>query len=254
MATERDVRPRDAEAEKRLMQKLRAKLADAGLLTDGEPEGDEPTTTENVDVIADTDETGTSAEGDETDIATGRGGGGGGGGGGGTSSTTVIEAVEGGTQQATPRRRRRRQQGLPTPQWIPADQWEDEFGYDPQRFAVVVRSADDTIIRYNEGWGTYLRHIAWFTTQWIPKHRSVRMRRIPSAVLIAEMQEQYHLDTAARYVCSLSEDPGFTEDLKRADSGEGPCLLTTGARGFVNVEAAVMVGLGSRQSTLAAAS
>jgi hypothetical protein len=159
-------------------------------------------------------------------------------------ATTPVTEAEGSGEHAVARRRRR--PGLPTPEWVSGEVWSEEYEYDPRRLVVVERSGNDVVIRYNLDHDIYVSQVAWFTEE-CARSRSPRIRRLPAPEIVAAVKEAYHLDSAPRYLWGMRMDPNFREVLDRPRSDpNAPCVMTIGAGGFNNVDQVIQADLEAR--------
>jgi hypothetical protein len=243
MARIRAERPRNLEAERRLLDKLRRKLS----RPNRDPESVDTSDARRGDPDV------TAGVGDEIDAGIG-----GYGNGdpnphqplrnprpGAANDTEPVHEADG--PGDTPVRTRPRRPGLPIPEWVHGDAWVDAHDYDPSRFVVVVRSGSDVIIRYNEDHEVYTTQVAWFT-QWCAEHRNRRLRRLPAAEVIESVKEAYHLDSAPRYLWGMRSNRSFRDVLDKAETDPQLCVMTIGAGGFNNVDQAIATDLAQRAS------
>jgi hypothetical protein len=214
MSRIRAAQPRNLDAERRLLSKLRRRIE----RTDREPE----------DMAAvDGSGPGSSGAGEPADAGTAQ----------------ERDRSPNPWPAPTPRRRR---PGLPIPEWISPEQWTSDFDYDEKRFAVVVRSGNEILIRYNLGHDIYVSQLEWFIDE-CSKSRSGRLRRLPRSEIAEAIKEAYHLDSAPRYLWGMRMDPNFREILDRPLSDPAaPCVMTVGAGGFNNVDQAIQADLEAR--------
>ncbi len=242
MSRIRAAQPRNLDAERRLLSKLRRRIE----RTDREPE----------DIAAiDSDATGSAGDGPAAEAGTAEhhertenswpapSSKPGSVPGDAPASQPVVEADGAGTSGTSPRRRR---PGLPIPEWISAERWTGEFEYDERRFVVVVRSGSDVVIRFNLGHEIYLRQVEWFVEE-CSKSRSGRVRRLPRSEIAEAIQEAYHLDSAPRYLWGMKMDPNFPAVLELPqEDPNAPCVMTVGAGGFNNVDHVIHADLIAR--------
>lgn len=243
MARIRASRPRNLEAERRLLEKLRRRINRADR------------DSEDVEVVS--SDAGESGAGLPTDSGTGRDRAqnesnwpppspdSGPVAGDSPESAPAVEAHGEGAQQSA---RRRRRPGLPTPEWVSGQEWTNDHGYRTDRFIVVERSGSDIVIRYNLDHEIYQSQVDWFTAE-CSRSRSPRMRRLPTAEIADAIREAYHLDSAPRYLWGMRSNPNFPEVLGLPDADpDAPCVMTIGAGGFNNVDHAIQADLETRAS------
>ncbi len=158
-------------------------------------------------------------------------------------STGVVEAEGAGGQATVPRRRR---PGLPLPEWVQGEVWMEQYEYDLARFVVVERSGNDVVIRYNQDHDIFVSQVSWFTQE-CAQSRSPRVRRLPAGEIVDAIKEAYHLDSAPRYLWGMRMDPNFREVLDRPRTDPtAPCVMTIGAGGFNNVDQVIQADLEAR--------